>query len=408
MVRVAHRASRRLLVDVTQYVSWPATSGVQRVLWHLTEEWPAANLDASYGFAHRGRYVTGPISKLAAFIASTFQSKTGTEASSESAHDALSAGAVRVAAGDIERFFRAYLLPEPTLSWESLAVAERLLGSRQVIPWFIYYDALPLTHPHLFGPHSDHGLVVTRYHRALARAENIAFISQAVRDGFETRIARRRVPNAIVTRPGANGLRRVEQIAPARPTFVTIGTIEPRKRHRLILETFEQLWAAGRDYRLVILGSAGAEEDELIARLREMSSTSRLTWIEQPNDQVVAEELAGASAMLFLSDGEGYGLPPLEALAVGCPVAVATGLPSLEGLPGGGQIRLETVTVAALASAVETLANPASYAEHRRAIADVPLPTWRQFAHDVADWISSGVGSEERPDQRGIDGASGS
>lgn len=405
MVGVAPQGPRRLLVDVTQYVSWPATSGVQRVLWHLAEEWPAATIEASYGFIYGGRYVTGPISKLASVIASAFQSvSSGSATSSELVRDALSDAAVQiVGVSEMERCFGAYLLPEPTLREESLAVAARLQRSKRTVPFFVYYDALPLTHPHLFGPRSDGGLVVTRYHRILAGADNVAFISRAVRDGFQSRIARRKVPNGIITRPGADGLRRIGEIAPARPTFATIGTLEPRKRHRLILEAFEQLWAAGRDYQLVLLGSAGAGQDELVHRLRAVPSTSRLRWIERPDDEVVAEELARASAMLFLSEGEGYGLPPLEALSVGCPVVVAAGLPALEDLPSGGQIRLNTVTVETLAAAVETLANAESNSAYRQAIVGISLPTWRQFAYDVGHWISAAVGNDGPSDQHDLE-----
>lgn len=394
MVGVTPRP-RRLLVDVTQYVSWPATSGVQRVLRHLAEEWPSETIDASYGFIDGGHYVAGPISELGSVIAKAFQAASaGAPTSPEMVRDALSDAAVQTTSvREIERFFGAYLLPEPTLRDDNLAVAAGLRGSTRTIPFFIYYDALPLTHPQFFGPRSDGGLVVTRYHRTTAGAERVAFISQAVRDDFESRIARRKIANGIVARPGADGLHRIRGIPPARPTFVTIGTVEPRKRHRLILGAFERLWAMGRNYKLVILGAAGTEQDDLLSQLRKLSGTPRLTWIERPDDEVVAAELAHASAMLFPSEGEGYGLPPLEALAVGCPVVVAENLPSLEALPSAGQIRLRAVTVDTLASAVETLANADSNSAYRQAVGELRLPTWKQFARDVGEWIGSTVGS---------------
>jgi glycosyltransferase involved in cell wall biosynthesis len=407
VVGVAPPRTRRVLVDVTQYVSWPATSGVQRALRHLAEDWPSETIDASYGFVDGGRYVTGPISKLGPVIAAAFEAASaGVQSPPALVRDALSDASTDTSSvADIERSFGAYLLPEPSLREDNLAVAARLRDSERTVAFFVYYDALPLTHPEFFGPRSDGGLRVTRYHRILAGAANVAFISQAVRNDFESRIARRKVANGIVTRPGADGLRRVRGTTPATPTFATVGTIEPRKRHRLTLEAFERLWAMGRDYELVVLGGAGVEQGDLLVRLRELTATSRVRWIEWPDDDVVAEEIARASAMLFPSEGEGYGLPPLEALALGCPVVVAEDLPALEGLPSAGQIRLRAVTVDTLASAVETLADVGTNTAYRQAIGELQLPTWRQFAHDIAAWIGSGLVPGGQSDGRHADAA---
>jgi glycosyltransferase involved in cell wall biosynthesis len=370
------------------------------VLRHLAEEWTGDEVEALYGFIQDGHFVTGPISALGEELASLFRAcSTRPSASSEDVQLALmEAAGSSFPADDIEWAVDGYLLPEPTLRAESLEVAARLHGSAETSPFFIYYDALPLTHPQFFAPQSGTGLAMTRYHRALARAANVAFISRAVRDDFESRIARRVVPNGIVARPGADGLGRGASPPPTKASFVTIGTVELRKRHSLMLEAFERLWAAGSDFTFVILGGPGAAEPGLIDRLRELSWARRLTWIQLPDDNIIAHQLSRASALLFPSEGEGYGLPPLEALAVGCPVVVCDDLPALDGLSSGGQIRLRTVTVEALVTAMETLADVTSNAAYRRGIADLHLPTWQRFTADVERWIASVLTHTDRSD----------
>jgi glycosyltransferase involved in cell wall biosynthesis len=376
------------LVDVTQFVSWPASSGIQRVLQHLTEEWGGDDVEALYGFIRDGRFVTGPLAALANQIAAVFR----TSSSAEDVERALTEASERsFSVDDVEQTVDGYLLPEPTLRTESLDVATRLIDSGATPAFFVYYDPLPLTHPECFAPRSDGRLVVTRYHSTLARAANIAFISRAVKEEFETRMARREVMNGIVARPGADGLGRAVSATPERPTFVAIGTVEPRKRHRLMLEAFDRLWAEGRDFRLVILGRPGWEEPDLIERLRQLSTTPRLTWIELVDDDIVAAELSRASALIFPSEYEGYGIPPLEALARGCPVIVTEDIPALDGLSGEGQIRLPSPTVEALVAAIDTLADPTSNAVYRRAIADLELPTWQRFTADVEQWNAAAV-----------------
>ena len=176
---------------------------------------------------------------------------------------------------------------------------------------------------------------------------------------------------------------------PLELTFSILGTIEPRKRHRVVIEAFEHLWSAGHDFRLVILGAEGWEQPELIERIRKLALTTRVEWIERPSDNDVAATLARSWAVIFTPYAEGYGLPPLEALAAGCPVIVASDLPALEEIPQAGQIRLDQVNPDTVAGAVETLAQIDRNDSLRSAIGGLALPTWREFASDVEEWIAS-------------------
>jgi glycosyltransferase involved in cell wall biosynthesis len=387
----------RLLVDVTQYVSWPASSGVQRVLQHLAKEWSEAKIEARFGFLDRGFYVTGPISELASIIRSTFH-----DCRALSIHERSSfvrSGLRRTSTGtisnrNIESSFDAYLLPEPSLRTDNVAVAKGLIGSRRTMPFFLYYDALPLTHPEFFRLDVEREIPLIRYNDTVSRSDNVAFISSSIRRTFESRIARRRVRHAAVMRLGADGLKAVPTQAQAAPIFTVVGTIEPRKRHPLVLDAFERLWAAGCDYRLIVIGPPGPD-NALIERLRQYSRTRQLTWSASASDDEVAGALARSSAMVFVSDAEGYGLPPLEALAAGCPVVVSDDLPALDGLSAAGQVRLREVTAESVAEAVRTLADPASNAAYRDAIEGLGLPTWKHFAVEIEQWIASVLSNEK-------------
>jgi len=107
----------------------------------------------------------------------------------------------------------------------------------------------------------------------------------------------------------------------------------------------------------------------------------------------VLDALSGSTALLYLSEAEGYGLPPMEALSVGCPVIVGEGLPALEGLAHDGQIRLQRVSEQPVLAAVEMLADTIVNAQFRTAIHQLALPTWERFAHDVERWVASRIGA---------------
>ena len=70
-------------------------------------------------------------------------------------------------------------------------------------------------------------------------------------------------------------------------------------------------------------------------------------------------------------------------------------LPALEGLPSAGQIRLQAVTVDAVASAVETLADATSNSAYRQAIASLGFRPGNEFARDVEEWIGSAFDDAE-------------
>jgi hypothetical protein len=99
-----------------------------------------------------------------------------------------------------------------------------------------------------------------------------------------------------------------------RQTFLMVGTVEPRKRHAQVLEAFEQLWAAGEDVNLAIVGKVGWNVDPLIQRLRgHPERERRLFWLEGISDEMLTKVYGCATALIVASLGEGFGLPLIEA-----------------------------------------------------------------------------------------------
>ena len=109
------------------------------------------------------------------------------------------------------------------------------------------------------------------------------------------------------------------------PRYVlALGTVEPRKGLGTLVAAFDGLAGDDADLRLVVAGPDGWGVQELetaIAGARHRGRIVRLGWVSATER---AGLLAGASVFAYPSVYEGFGFPPLEAMAVGVPVVATT------------------------------------------------------------------------------------
>lgn len=111
-------------------------------------------------------------------------------------------------------------------------------------------------------------------------------------------------------------------ITPAKPYFLTVGTIEPRKAHRVLLDAWETLQQELGDETppLLICGSRGWKNEAVFDRLDALPSNGPVQEISGLSDGALASLMEGAAALLFPSYAEGFGLPPAEAAYRNTPI----------------------------------------------------------------------------------------
>ena len=106
-----------------------------------------------------------------------------------------------------------------------------------------------------------------------------------------------------------------------RPTFLMVGTLEPRKGHAQVWDAFEHLWKSGADVNLVIVGKQGWLVDDLCKKLRSHAELNqRLFWLEGISDEYLEKVYAASTCLVAASYGEGFGLPLIEAAQHGLPI----------------------------------------------------------------------------------------
>jgi glycosyltransferase involved in cell wall biosynthesis len=161
-----------------------------------------------------------------------------------------------------------------------------------------------------------------------------------------------------------------------------LGTIEPRKNHRLILDVWLELHGelGPATPHLFIVGERGWKSQDVIESL-EHSAPLRgfVKECGRMPDATVAGLLKGARALLLPSFAEGYGLPLAEALTQGTPV-LCSDIPVFHEVGGDIPDYLSPTDGTAWRAAVLDYAQPHSTKREaqRRRLASWSQPTWKQ------------------------------
>lgn len=195
---------------------------------------------------------------------------------------------------------------------------------------FVMYDLFPVRHPEWFTPKRPR--TFRRWLRTLAIfSDCVLCISKATADDLENwfheqyGICRQALPvrsfhlgtdflTAGQMPRQAEAANQLMLRFRGHPIIMMVGTVEPRKGYAQALSAFELLWRQGAQVNLIIFGKAGWRVDGVVSRLRlHPEAGARLHWFEDAGDELLLQLYNLADGFLMASEGEGYGLPVIEA-----------------------------------------------------------------------------------------------
>lgn len=213
------------------------------------------------------------------------------------------------------------------LSTESLIVPA-ILGARAAVT---VHDVTPLSHPHR---HTWRSRAAQRLLLRLAarRVGAVLVPSRAVRDEL-LRCAPFAAGKVVIV-PEAPRFRGGDIVPVDRRhrTVVYAGTLEPRKNVLPLTRAF--LASVAEPWRLVLIGRLGWLSTDERRELDRLCANPRVSRLGYVSDAELRRELAVAGLFAYVSESEGFGLPPLEAMALGTPVIVSDA-PALVEVTGG-------------------------------------------------------------------------
>jgi glycosyltransferase involved in cell wall biosynthesis len=256
-------------------------------------------------------------------------------------------------------------------------------------------DLIPIEFPEYVRPNQDeiHG---RRIATVTGLADAIVVTTKATASILAPRLASSgRAPPVLVAPLGWDIPAHAEppEIGVSQPYFVCIGTIEARKNHLLLLQLWRKMAVdLGADApHLVIVGRRGWENENVIDMLERCPSIrSKVHEFSRVTDSEVRALIEGARALLMPSFSEGFGLPIIEALALGVPV-LCSDIPPFVEIGGGVPEFFDPLDGPSWHAALVDYAMPNSARRAAQVVRlkDWAAPNWPEHFANVFDLLNN-------------------
>ncbi len=371
-----HLSQKQLFVDISELVQRDAKSGIQRVVRSILKELlhhppkgyrvEPVYATVDHGYRYACRFTLG-------FLDCPTQ--------------ILQDEPIKYASGDV--FFGLDLQPKVVSVHKDFYQVLRRQGIQVK---FAVYDLLCVLMPQHFPDGSAQ--VFNQWLKVVAQSDGAVCISKAVFDELVGWVKEQCAPqprtfsinwfhlgadvdnSAPTTGLPANAQKVLNDIGRCN-SFLMVGTLEPRKGHAQVLDAFEQLWQAGHDISLVIVGKQGWMVEALAVKLRQHQELDkRLFWLEGISDEYLQKIYAASTCLIAASEGEGFGLPLIEAAQHKLPI-VARDIPVFREVAGEFAYYFSGKDAEDLAAAIIGWLNLFDNKEHASSIA-MPWLTWKE------------------------------
>ncbi|OFY47403.1 MAG: glycosyl transferase family 1 [Bacteroidetes bacterium GWF2_41_31] len=275
------------------------------------------------------------------------------------------------------------------------------LKNNGVFVFFVVYDLLPVLNPEYFWPGLKDGF--EKWLQTVSQSNGVICISKAVADDVagwmntninkldkHFKIGWFHLGADISSSSPSTGLPvnadALLNVINECPTFLIVGTVEPRKGHIQSIDAFEILWNEGNNLNLVIIGKQGWITDSFIERLsKHPENNKRLFWLRGISDEYLEKIYNISTCLLAPSIGEGFGLPLIEAAQKKIPI-IARDLPVFREIAGENAFYFNGMKASDLASSINEWL--ILYKKHMAPSSEkMSFLTWAQSAEQLKDVI---------------------
>jgi len=170
------------------------------------------------------------------------------------------------------------------------------------------------------------------------------------------------------------------------PYILFVGTIEPRKNIKNLMIAFDKFVHKNnrQDINLVIIGKKGWNTEDIKKTYLSLASRTKIDFLYYVTDEELRYFYSGAELFCYPSIFEGFGLPPLEAMASGAPVIVSISS-SLPEVVGDAGILIDPNDVDAISEAMEkVIQNPEIQSDmSKKSVQRASEFSWKKCAQET-------------------------
>jgi glycosyltransferase involved in cell wall biosynthesis len=296
------------------------------------------------------------------------------------------------------------------LSWYYTAFSVQLLKDKpevflspySILPWYcpcpkviVVYDLVPFIFQQFYSI-PIRFIFQKQTANAVKRADRIITISNSTQNAL-IKLLKADPDKIIVIYPGyddhsfkpENNPQRIKEIKRKYGIngkyILYIGNLEPRKNIARLIEAFDQLVKAGNiDHKLVVTGKKSWLYDDIFETVNRLGLSSEVIFTGYAPYEDLPFLLNGADTFIYPSLYEGFGLPPLEAMACGTPV-ITSNVSSLPEVVGDAGILVDPLNVDEIAKAIYKVLSDKNLQEEMRkkGLERAKMFSWEKVARET-------------------------
>ena len=310
----------------------------------------------------------------------------------------------------VPELFKCWRYTISWLAWYYTGYSFQLLRDRpavflspfSILPWYcpypkiiVVYDLVPLIFKQFYSTHARL-IFKGQMANAVKRADKIITISNSTKDDL-VKLLKADPDKIFVVYPGydnqvyqpvkePNRISEIKQKYKIAGNYILyIGTLEPRKNITRLIEAFGQLMKAGNvDHKLVITGKKGWLYDDIFKTVNRLGLNSHVIFTGYAPYEDLPLLLNGADVFIYPSLYEGFGLPPLEAMACGTPL-ITSNLSSLPEVVGNAGILVDPRSVDEISKALYQVISNKNLQEtmRQRGLERAKMFSWEKVAKET-------------------------
>ncbi|MFY9637852.1 MAG: glycosyltransferase family 1 protein [Methanobacterium sp.] len=168
------------------------------------------------------------------------------------------------------------------------------------------------------------------------------------------------------------------------PFILFVGTLEKRKNVPLLIKAFNEFKGYGSNHKLVIVGGKGWKYTEIFDLIKSFKLKDDVIFTDYVPDNDLVKFYNIADLFVYPSLYEGFGLPPLEAMACGCPV-ITSNISSLPEVVGDAGLMIDPNDVESLTESMHEILTNEGLKENyiKKSLERAKMFSWKKTAEET-------------------------